>query len=332
MLRIHFSNEDIARTRIAPAPDPFWELVSSIHMLRGQPGDLLFTEWRRSTVAALRRSGVDRASRMLWSLVPTLGYFPDFLTPARAAGGFDDGMDAIRSTPVSVLRHELGRVVVPSNQGRSVRILASGDSDAMRHLTEGARKYYDTAISPHRSTVDGAIARDRAQSMEAMAAGGVEAVLSRLKPWASFSGGELRIPSHQDQSIDLAGRGLLLIPSFFCVNHPMTLFDASLSPVLVHPINHGGAPFTPRRDTPEPLGALIGNTRAAVLREIAGVSTLDIARRVGIATASASEHATVLRAAGLIVSHRDGNRMLHHLTPLGLSLLNQSHTHQASGP
>jgi len=324
MLRIYFSNEDIARTRIAPAPDPFWELVSSIHMLRGQPGDLLFTDWRRSTVAALRRSGVDRASRMLWSLVPTLGYFPDFLTPPLAAGGFDVGLDAIRSTPVSVLRQELGKVVVPSNQGDSVRILASGDVDAMRHLTEGARKYYDTAVSPHWPAVEGAIARDRARSMEAMATGGVEAVLGRLKPWASWSSGELRIPSHQDQSIDLAGRGLLLVPSFFCVNHPMTLFDASLSPVLIHPVSHDGPPFAPRPATTEPVGALIGSTRAAVLREAAGASTLDIARRVGIATASASEHATVLRAAGLIVSHREGNRMLHYLTPLGLALLGQS--------
>ncbi|MEK8108038.1 hypothetical protein NKG94_29175 [Micromonospora sp. M12] len=34
MLKIHFSGEDILRTRVAPAADPVWELVLSLHALR----------------------------------------------------------------------------------------------------------------------------------------------------------------------------------------------------------------------------------------------------------------------------------------------------------
>jgi DNA-binding transcriptional ArsR family regulator len=43
---------------------------------------------------------------------------------------------------------------------------------------------------------------------------------------------------------------------------------------------------------------------------------------VGISPGSASEQASVLREAGLIVSRRDGNRMIHQLTPLGMVILN----------
>ena len=37
MLTIHFSQEDILRTRVAPAADPVWELVLSLHLLQGAP-------------------------------------------------------------------------------------------------------------------------------------------------------------------------------------------------------------------------------------------------------------------------------------------------------
>lgn len=84
MLRIFFTAEDIARTRLATAPDPLWELVLSVQMLRRQRGDLLFGGWRRQTAAALRRNGLGAGVRLLIQLCPQLGYFPDFLNPAAA--------------------------------------------------------------------------------------------------------------------------------------------------------------------------------------------------------------------------------------------------------
>src|SRR5688572_20297892 len=102
MLRINFSTEDIARTRIAAGPDPLWELVLSIQMLRGQPGDLLFTQWRRTAATALR----ERSEwRLLLELVPQIGYFPDFLNPAESRRGLEHGLEAVRATP----RHVLAR-------------------------------------------------------------------------------------------------------------------------------------------------------------------------------------------------------------------------------
>jgi DNA-binding MarR family transcriptional regulator len=73
------------------------------------------------------------------------------------------------------------------------------------------------------------------------------------------------------------------------------------------------------------VSALLGTTRSTVLNVIAehpGCSTKELAALAGIAPASASEHATILRAAGLIHTARHRNTALHSLTGLGTALLN----------
>jgi DNA-binding transcriptional ArsR family regulator len=42
---------------------------------------------------------------------------------------------------------------------------------------------------------------------------------------------------------------------------------------------------------------------------------------LAISPAAASQHTTVLRNAGLLVSRRDRNTVLHTLTPLGAAML-----------
>jgi DNA-binding transcriptional ArsR family regulator len=77
-----------------------------------------------------------------------------------------------------------------------------------------------------------------------------------------------------------------------------------------------------RRPRGAALAALVGRNRAAVLRATAhGCTTTELADRVGISLASASQHASVLRDAGLITTRRQGSAVLHVLTPLGAELL-----------
>lgn len=53
-----------------------------------------------------------------------------------------------------------------------------------------------------------------------------------------------------------------------------------------------------------------------------GCTTSELAQRIGISPGGASQHATVLREAGLVVSHRHRNTVRHTLTGLGAGLLN----------
>ena len=75
---------------------------------------------------------------------------------------------------------------------------------------------------------------------------------------------------------------------------------------------------------PSALAPLIGRTRARVLAEIGAVggrTTTEIARRLRISPASASEHTYTLRTAGLISTERDGVCVTHRITRLGRALL-----------
>nr|WP_204008201.1 winged helix-turn-helix domain-containing protein [Virgisporangium aurantiacum] len=77
-----------------------------------------------------------------------------------------------------------------------------------------------------------------------------------------------------------------------------------------------------RRTNSPALARLVGRTRAAVLFAArTRPTTSELARRVGISAASASEHATVLREAGLITTHRHRNTVRHTLTRIGVDLL-----------
>ncbi|MFD7435316.1 MarR family transcriptional regulator [Streptomyces sp. NPDC059861] len=68
----------------------------------------------------------------------------------------------------------------------------------------------------------------------------------------------------------------------------------------------------------------MGRPRAAVLEESAasnGTTGRELARRLGISAASASEHAATMRDANLITSQRVTNTAWHTLSPLGQALL-----------
>ena len=70
------------------------------------------------------------------------------------------------------------------------------------------------------------------------------------------------------------------------------------------------------------LPILVGAGRAKTLRALATpASTTTLARRLAVTAPTASAHTAVLRNAGLITTHRDGQRVRHELTIVGTALL-----------
>ncbi|MFF4876471.1 winged helix-turn-helix domain-containing protein [Micromonospora sp. NPDC000668] len=330
MLKIHFSGEDILRTRVAPAADPVWESVLSLHVLQGRTRDPLTSNWRRTVARHLRQDVASDQLRLLFALNPPRGYFPDFLTPYASVHGFGAGLDAVRSTPKEVLHRDLTVLASENPLPSSASALARGDVDVLRHLAESMEQYRSLAISPYWSRIQSAVEADRTRRARALLDGGVEGLLASLRPAMRWEGGVLEVRDYpHSRELHLDGRGLLLVPSFFCAATPVALLDPALPPVLVYPVDRlgglapadGAAPTVPGsvRDS---LAALLGRTRAAVLQASDdGCTTGEVARRLNISPAAASQHATVLRNAGLLVSHRERNTVLHTLTPLGRAML-----------
>ncbi|MFG3600736.1 ArsR/SmtB family transcription factor [Micromonospora chersina] len=331
MLKVIFSREDILRTRVAPAADPVWELVLSLHLLQGRGRDPLLTEWRRTVARGLRTDSAAERYRLLLALNPPRGYFPDFLTPYASKDGLEAGLEAVRDTPADMLRRDLTLLAEENALPSSASALARGEPEVLRHLTDSMLRYQSLAVTPYWPRIQAAVEADRARRARAMLDGGAEGLLASLRPSIRWDGEVLEVLDYPDsRELHLDGRGLLLVPSFFCARTPVALLDPSLPPVLVYPVDRLGG-LMPEAGSGaghadaaqrEALAALLGRTRAGVLEAAdEGCTTGEVARRLRISAAAASQHTTVLRNAGLLVSHRDRNTVLHTLTPLGRAVL-----------
>jgi hypothetical protein len=123
VLRIHFTAEDLARTRLAERPDPLWEITASLHRLQSQAGRWAYAGWYRDARAAIASQKLGSVVRtLLIPLFPRASYFPDFLTPAESGQGLRAGLDAVLGTPPDRVRQEIGLLAqvrrVPSEMYR----------------------------------------------------------------------------------------------------------------------------------------------------------------------------------------------------------------------
>ncbi|MEU9124168.1 winged helix-turn-helix domain-containing protein [Streptomyces sp. NPDC048506] len=262
-------------------------------------------------------------ARLLAPLVPTRGYFPDFLTPAEGLLGMADALGALRETPATRLHEELSRLSTATRPLPSwMRAMAEGDTRALGRLADVLQRYYEVAVAPYWSRVQGRIEADRAARGRALLDGGADRLLASLPPMMRWRPPVLEADYPVERDLHLGGRGLLLLPSYFCRRTPVTFHNPDLTPVLVYPVEHPAPRLTSHVPAARSLGRLVGQTRSAILQTIGvGCTTSELARRADVSLASASQHATVLRDAGLLNTLRQGNAVLHTLTPLGAALL-----------
>ncbi|MFI2780298.1 ArsR/SmtB family transcription factor [Streptomyces sp. ALB3] len=324
---MEFTSHELARLRVASGVDPLWETALSLHLLQNRQVPLAFCAWRREVGAALRRAGLVAMTRALTRLCPDGSYFPDFLTPGRGDADLEAGLDRLLATPRHRLRSELTRLHLHTGRAvpASVRPLADGCPKALRRLGSALRAYYRVAVEPYLSALRAQAAADRAVRAEAVLTHGAEGLLTGYDclPGWRYRDRRLCAPYPLDRELALRGRTLTLVPAFFCVRAPLALVDEELPPVLVHPLSPAPGWLERRRHGGDaPAAQLIGASRAELLRMLdRPMSTMDIAAALRLAPSTASRHATVLREAGLLLSQRQGVRVLHHRTRLGRAVL-----------
>lgn len=323
MLRIWFTAEDLCRVQVAPSFDPLWEIVLSRVRISDRVAApcfrALFAEFRRDRKrVALAAPG----ARLLSTLAPMGPYFPDFLTPPEAVDGLPAGLDAIRATPRHRLCAELTRLDRQAALPDWVRPLADGASSALAHLSETLTDFHRAVLEPVAGAVEASVNADRAQRATDLLTGGVNGLLAGMSPLMRWRHPVLEIDYCVDRDLHLGGRGLRLVPSYFCQGKPISLADPNLTPVLVYPVADQYRWTHLPRPRHQSLAALMGAGRASALEMIdSGISTTGLATRMRMSAASASRHAAILRDAGLVTSLRVGPAVLHTRTPLGESLL-----------
>ncbi|MEU8574992.1 ArsR/SmtB family transcription factor [Streptomyces asoensis] len=324
MLRIHFTDADLARVRVATEPDPLWEVLATLHRLQSRFGRRRFAAWHRTVRAELGAAGLARPVReVLFALYPLGPYLPDFLTPPESEGGLDAGLDGILGRP----RQEVLDEIALLDRVRGVPSWAPrlGQGAERRELTDLIRRFHAVAVAPFAEHMDGGLIANRSLLGRALLTDGVDGLLSGLGPRMRWRRPVLEVDYRNDRDLYLRGRGLRIVPTYFSWGTPVALANADLPPVMSYPLNHPAPPQAPAGAGEAPLGALLGVTRARVLRCVAdGLTTGELARAAGVSLSAASRHASVLRDAGLTASRQVGPAVLHTLTPLGAALLRRT--------
>lgn len=326
MLRIHFTAGDLMRTRVAPTLGPLAETVLAARLLQRGEDLNLFHGLRRLQPQTARHRGL---------LGPLFGgtHLLDLFTVTGRASSLEEGLDALQAAPRWHLRGELDTIASIRVLPTRLRALADGDRERMLELTAAIRDVHDAAIGPAWNRLRAYLDATDARHGHVLATAGVERLLGTFHPLARWRPPVLEISTPVPAADrHLQGRGLVLVPSVFCRPAPIVLHslsDQAAPELLIFPAvgNHAdlAAVWLPDDRNGRALIALLGRTRAAVLEAIAdGCTTTELAGRAKTSMPSASQHAAVLRDAGLIVTRRDGKSVQHSLTPLGAALIDSN--------
>jgi len=330
MITIPLSTEDLTKVRIATSP--LWETVTSFGVLLHKGSDPVHAPWAVRARRVL--PGTDLSA--LVAAMCVAGRCPDFLTPPPDASvaTFEEELDRLRATPAEVVREEVEAFVrqekhqfgtLAPEKVRLLEIYLRDPEDSLERLVDELRRYHDLALAPYWPRIQEHLEGDTLKRGQALALGGVEALLSGLHPKASYGGGVLELDKAYEAIIEPAGRGITLVPCVFAWPRVEVLVQPGYRPTLAY--GPRGVANLWSSSSPAPNGvaleAALGAGRASVLKSLLPVpaTTTELAHQLRLSPATVSAHLLQLKAAELVEPHRSGKRVYYRLSCAGESLL-----------
>jgi DNA-binding transcriptional ArsR family regulator len=318
VIRFHFGQDDLLRTRFAVSP--LFEVVWSTHVLRDPRRAPLHRPWVAS--ARARLAGLD------WELLDLVvngpggyGFVPDFVTPPPATplADLEGELARVRATPPEQVAREIGWRFEGAPIPGVVQPLLHEPGPALDRLVATMRAYWQRAIEPWWPAIRALVEEDIVHRARRLTAGGTIDVFAGLHRDVRWRDGVLEVRRRAEGDVDLRGRGLLLVPAAFAWPEVFAMTDEPWQPAVIYTPRGVGALWTPPAEAePAGLDALLGRRRAAILRALrVPASTQDLAERLAASPAGVSEHLGVLRGAGLVRPRREGRRVLYARTAAG---------------
>jgi DNA-binding transcriptional ArsR family regulator len=347
---------DLARIRLRDSLDLLDEMRFSAHELSmGRAINPMLVGWARRTVAGLGPRGTLLMDVMNSGVVQvsSLGQ-----SAATTHSTIDGALDAILSTPNRRWPRVIQRLLDAGVQPGRPAAVTDGQVH-VHQLVSVMRRFTESALTPQWSFMEVTAVARRNNLAQILATHGIDELLNRLHPEISWSPPVLTIGTDEPLSqctpgcshdamrehfptmtIVAGGRGLILAPSVFATSVAWwaSAGDADNPDpvVLTYPVqlDWSAVPHPDGDSAGGSLADLIGSTRSRLLTTIldAAPTTSQLATLCLISPASASEHAAVLRRAGLITSRREGHRVFHEPTALGTALVQVNGRRPAHGP
>ena len=340
-----FTAEDVGQIRIVSTPEPMLETVMAAHpRASGQPSiaasDTDFMTELGSTghkLIRLMQSPAVLATNFGASLRE------DSLT-------LEEALDKAMSRPRSEWRSIFAELRHHQLSPEPFEEAADGVPAAMASVAKTVEFFHGRTLGPSWPALRAAGLAVAAGWSHIMATEGIGALLSSLHSSISWQPPDLVVEdagrscapwcahlavrrSYQAESglrLGISSQGLVIRPTItspfvhkHADNEGLAALSIPASPVALEVTDTPG-----NIAAQSALADVLGVTRSVVLLNCVRqpLSTSDLARRCAISIASASEHASSLRAAGLIQSHRDRQSVVHVATAIGVALV-----HNATG-
>ena len=312
---------DIQAVRFGISPGH--ELANAVRVLLRPEQYPLAWGWLKDVRGRLPRD----AFGVLAQVIGADGYMPDFLATApRWDLGPGDELAALRQAPLEGVRVDLGKMIARSSGRRqeALRRMREHPARARAVIADAWAEVWEAAMAPVWPQLERLLRSDVAVRSRTIATEGLAAMASGIHPQVSWGDGSVRVRLRRhSEDVDCRGSGLVLVPSVMSSWGCMVITEPPAQPTLFYPARGVTAGWAHEGGDPaRALEALIGPVRAGILLSAhVPRTTSRVAEEAGIAPSTASHHLTVLRDAGLVVSSRDGARMMHLRTPLGEALV-----------
>jgi len=324
VIRLAVGPDDLAQSRFAISP--LWELVHAMRSLggrnpRGGPAQP-WVDRARDRFRELRRSADVDAVLVL----QPEGYGVDFLLPPSrsVATTVENLLEVVRTTPLDQARREIARALALGPQPAPRVLAVLRRDDVTMYLADVMAQAWELLLAPDWPQLRAILERDVVHRAGRLASGGWAAALADVHPQVRYADGSIEMPARVDEAdVDLAGRGLLLVPSVFVWPHVAYGFDPPWPPALIYPAR-GVAALWGREPTgtPEGLARLLGPTRAAVLTALEEpATTTQLVAALHLSVGGVGDHLAALRDAGVVSRARTGRSVLYTRTAVGDALV-----------
>jgi DNA-binding transcriptional ArsR family regulator len=316
LFRVNMDSQDMGRVRFVAAPAPLLEVTTSIRGLRRAT--------RTSQFAAVQRRILRHfpdTARLLLDLIPENGRTPTFLEPLR--GELRVALETVRSTPAARIRDDVALTLAGRRAPAWIRGLTMGEPSAMRSLLTSLNSYFIACLLPYWQNITEGFEAEINRFAEVQLEHGSRAALEDLHPNMRWRGDTLDVETDADLEISPKGEGIVLAPVALWREQPLVGRLPGGAVPIAYPARNALL-YEPARSISreDGLANLVGHTRARMLHApTEPCGTAELARRVARSAAATSEHASVLRSAGLIVTIREGRGVQHALTRLGRWML-----------
>jgi DNA-binding transcriptional ArsR family regulator len=313
--------DDLLAVRFAVSP--VWETQAAVQALADDRARSHHEPWLRLVQA--------RAARLdltpLLAVLPRRGYVPDFLTPPprTPAPRLRDQLAEIRATAPAQVARELQRCrqsVDHQPHRRLLTCLLTDPERARDQLAAQLQQAWAGLVAPFWIRVRTLLDLDIQERSRTLARHGLRRVLDQLHPKIRWTSRGLSLADRSGRTVEVAGRGFLLMPSAYLWPHVAAITEPPWLPTIVYPATGIAELWQTPPAPPEAIERLMGRTRALVLTALdQPLSTTALATLTGLSPSGVSRHLLALRDAGLSCTARHGHEVRYRRTELGSALL-----------